>query len=115
MKPRKFLTQKKIDKLQALIDDNNGVIDESDLIPLLKDYKKTITQEQILCYHCKGSGKNHYSNGTLQSCYICEGSGFRNKRKLLVDFCLAMEEKALIHKYLVPNEDFIDNYLKGRL
>ena len=45
MKPSKFLTQKKIDKLQGLIDDNNGVIDQDDLIPLLKSYKKQLKRQ----------------------------------------------------------------------
>lgn len=42
MKPKKFLTQKKIDKLQALIDDNNGVVNQEDILPLLKGFKKQL-------------------------------------------------------------------------
>ena len=38
-----------------------------------------------------------------------------NRRKLLIDFCLKMEEKALEYKHLVPSEEFIDKYLKGNL
>lgn len=33
--------------------------------------------EQLSCYHCKGTGKNHYDNGTWQACYTCGGSGTR--------------------------------------
>jgi hypothetical protein len=43
----KFLTQKKIDKLQALIDDNNGIIDRNDIIPLLKSYKKQLLIQRV--------------------------------------------------------------------
>lgn len=47
MKPKKFLTQKKIDKLQALIDDNNGVVNHEDILPLLKSYKKQLLIQRV--------------------------------------------------------------------
>ena len=31
----------------------------------------------LSCYHCKGTGKTHYDNGTWQVCYTCGGSGTR--------------------------------------
>ncbi len=38
-----------------------------------------------------------------------------NRRELLIDFCLKMEEKAMEYKHLVPSEEFIDKYIKGNL
>jgi len=35
------------------------------------------------------------------------------QRELLVDFIAKMEEKAKEYKYLVPSENFIDEYLRN--
>ena len=35
------------------------------------------------------------------------------QRKLLIDFCTKLELKAKQYSYLIPDEDFIDEYLKN--
>ncbi len=42
MKAEDYLTQEMIDKLQADLDDNNGVIDWDDLEPLLDGFKEQL-------------------------------------------------------------------------
>ncbi len=42
MKVEDYLTQEMIDKLQADVDDNNGVIDWSDLEPFLDGFKEQL-------------------------------------------------------------------------
>ena len=39
-------------------------------------------------------------------------SGVSNRRELLIDFCTKLELKAKQYSYLIPDEDFIDEYLK---
>jgi hypothetical protein len=39
-------------------------------------------------------------------------SGVSNRRKQLIDFCTKLELKAKQYSYLIPDEDFIDEYLK---
>ena len=34
------------------------------------------------------------------------------QRELLIDFCTKLELKAKQYSYLIPDEDFIDEYLK---
>ena len=40
-------------------------------------------------------------------------SGVNQQRKLLIDFCTKLELKAKQYSYLIPDEDFIDEYLKN--
>ena len=35
-----------------------------------------------------------------------------HQRELLIDFCTKLELKAKQYSYLIPDEDFIDEYLK---
>ena len=39
-------------------------------------------------------------------------SGVSHQRELLIDFCTKLELKAKQYSYLIPDEDFIDEYLK---
>ena len=39
-------------------------------------------------------------------------SGVSQQRELLIDFCTKLELKAKQYSYLIPDEDFIDEYLK---
>jgi len=39
-------------------------------------------------------------------------SGVSNRREQLIDFCTKLELKAKQYSYLIPGEDFIDEYLK---
>jgi hypothetical protein len=39
-------------------------------------------------------------------------SGVSQHRELLIDFCTKLELKAKQYSYLIPDEDFIDEYLK---
>lgn len=38
-----------------------------------------------------------------------------NRRELLIDFCSKAEDKAGEYKFLIPNRDFVEEYLKGNL
>jgi len=65
MKAEDYLTQEMIDKLQADVDDNNGVIDWDDLEPLLNGFKEQLLisdvverSEQFIC-PCCGSDKTY--------------------------------------------------------
>ena len=39
-------------------------------------------------------------------------SGVSHQRELLIDFCTKLELKAKQYSYLIPDEGFIDEYLK---
>ena len=39
-------------------------------------------------------------------------SGVSHRREQLIDFCTKLELKAKQYSYLIPDEDFIDEYLK---
>ena len=42
----------------------------------------------------------------------CTITDVSQRRKQLVDFCTKLELKAKQYSYLIPDEDFIDEYLK---
>ena len=42
----------------------------------------------------------------------CTITDVSQQRELLIDFCTKLELKAKQYSYLIPDEDFIDEYLK---
>ncbi len=61
MTARDFLTQEMLDKLQCEADDNNGIIDEGLIVPLMEMYSQEQVKnieamrccEELICDHCE--------------------------------------------------------------
>ena len=58
---------------------------------------------------CTTTAMERYAE-LVKKCNIADVS---QQRELLIDFCSKAEDKAGEYKFLIPNPDFVDEYLKG--